>query len=152
MRCALCGFETCQRLGNGDLDCRVPNPEFGKPGQPSYYDPHKSPKPWEIAKKRVTIPGGCPNDTNGDGNCGMPTCPQCHPENMPEGFFVNLSPLRMKYMNAAKTYGVCLGHGKARRNWDAMERWKSACLDAGEPVPTDAEVKTHGQFNGEGAC
>lgn len=25
----------------------------------------------------------CPRDTNGDGDCGMPGCKQCHPENFP---------------------------------------------------------------------
>lgn len=27
---------------------------------------------------------GCPNDNDGDGNCGLPTCPACHPEKQPQ--------------------------------------------------------------------
>ena len=31
---------------------------------------------------RFTLTGSfnCPNDTDGDGNCGLKWCPYCHPE------------------------------------------------------------------------
>lgn len=33
---------------------------------------------------RFGLVGPCPNDTNGDGNCGRATCARCHPEYQPK--------------------------------------------------------------------
>jgi hypothetical protein len=38
--------------------------------------------------------GQCPNDTNGDGNCGRPACGACHPEHQPEPRSTNELQLR----------------------------------------------------------
>lgn len=38
------------------------------------------PHPWDRATDEVS---GCQFDSDGDGNCAMPACPVCHPENQP---------------------------------------------------------------------
>lgn len=41
---------------------------------------HLSGRERQAAKKQIRK---CLHDTDGDGNCPKPTCPVCHPENMP---------------------------------------------------------------------
>lgn len=62
-----------------------------------------------------------------------------------------LSELQLKYCNAKKTGMACLGHWKAQRNEERVEKYEKELKENGERIPTYEEMKEHGVFNGDGA-
>jgi hypothetical protein len=57
---------------------------------------------WRKGKKRI-----CPNDTNGDGDCGQKTCAICYPEHQPQpkiwniNYGSNMTTFSGRYVNPA---------------------------------------------------
>jgi hypothetical protein len=66
LRCVHCGRALCWLHGAWDRDTQT----HGGGEFPCRRRPDVTPEP-------------CPYDTNGDGNCGRPTCARCHPEFQP---------------------------------------------------------------------
>jgi hypothetical protein len=53
-----------------------------------------SPEPADLHEEADTTPAGCPNDTDGDGNCGSPACPHCGKYRLGTNSIVLIEPSR----------------------------------------------------------
>ena len=82
---------TIEGLGIGVLLRRATDPagverdrerwEYADEGM--FIPDHREAEPYGATYRRARVPAMCQNDTDGDGHCGMKTCPVCHPEYQP---------------------------------------------------------------------